>query len=170
MHTVRPRRLGFRGSAGIVLAAAALVALSACGSDDPGAGATTSGPSASSSPTGTPTETTPSESPSEDPSSTPSTTDTSAPKPEKMHITIKAGVVKGTPAAPKEVSVGQTVQIKIKSDVADTLHVVGIEQSIAVPADETVTLEFEVPANPGVGTYDVKLDTSGLVLFQFTVT
>jgi cytoskeletal protein RodZ len=170
MHTDRPRRLGFRGSAGIVLAATALVALSACGNDDPDASATTPGTTTSASPTETTPSESPSESPSEDPSSTPTTTDTSAPKPEKMHITIKGGIVKGTPAAPKEVSIGQTVQIKIKSDVADTLHVVGIEQSIAVPADETVTLEFEVPADPGAGTYDVKFDTSGLVLFQFAVT
>jgi hypothetical protein len=161
MRTVRPRRLGVRGPASVLLTATAIFALAACGnSDDPEASGTSpSTPTTSS----TPTETTPSETP---PSET--ATETATPKPAKARVTIKAGVVNGAPEQ-LDATVGQTVQIKVKSDVAEELQVVGLDQTLALPAGEAATLEFVVPADPGAGSYDVKLGTSGTVLFKLVV-
>jgi hypothetical protein len=160
MRTVRPRRLSVRGAASVLLTATAVFALAACGNNDEPEADGTSTPTVSS----TPTETTPSESPS--PSETP--TETATLKPAKAKVTIKAGVVNGAPEQ-LDAAVGQTVQIKVKSDVAEELQVVGLDQTLALPAGEFATLEFVVPTDPGAGVYDVKLGTSGTVLFKLNV-
>lgn len=168
MRTVRPRRLGVRAPAGILLAVTALVALSACGNSNEPTGGATSPSTSSTTPSSTPSETTPSESPSSEPSDTPSATPTDTPKPAKVRIKVEAGVVTGAPET-LQVSVGQTVRITITSDVPEELHVHGIEQSLDLPAGEKQILEFVVPADPGAGLYDVELETSGLPLFKIQV-
>ena len=170
MHTVRPRRLGVRGPATVLLATTTAFALVACGGDDPEAGSdpTASSPTATSSspePSETTSATT-SDEPTESPSASP--TETDAPRPAKVRIGVKAGVATGAPER-LPVAVGQTVQIVIKSDVADELHVHGVEQTLALPASEKQTLEFVVPPETVPGLYEVELHTSGLLLFQLEV-
>ena len=164
MRTVRPRRHDVRGAAGVLLAVTALVALSACGnSDDPEGDATS--PTTAATPSST-SGTTTTDSPSEEPSETAS--ETEAPRPAKVKITVEGGVATGAPER-LPVTIGQTVRITITSDVAEELHVHGIEQSLDLPAGEKQTLEFVVPADPGPGLYDVELETSALLLFQLEV-
>lgn len=166
MRTVRPRRFGIRGPATVLLAAATVVALAACGADtDPGSGSGST-PSVTT-PTGSPGE-----SPSDDPSGSASPTDdpmeTESPLPEKVRIKVKDGTVTGAPDR-LPVAIGQTVLIVITSDVADEVHVHGIEETLLVSPGVKHTLELVVPADPGPGLYDVELHSSGLLLFQLEV-
>lgn len=175
MPTPRSRRLGVRGLATALVAAITLTGLGACGADNPGRDGrgprTPRGQSTSA-------EATSSESPSVDPSGTagststatasPPPTTTEAPKPKSVKITIKAGDVKGAPAR-LQVSVGQAVRIAITSDVADELHVHGVEQTLALPAAQKVELEFVVPPELAPGQYAVELHGSGLLLFALEV-
>jgi len=176
MRTVRPRRLGVRGPATVLLAATTAFALTACGDgDDTGAG---SGTTPSASPAPSTTEPKPSGEPSDEPSDpasespTPSpsesATEPEVPKPAKARIKVEAGTVNGAPDR-LPVVVGQTVRITITSDVAEELHVHGVEELLALPAGEKQTLEFVVPAEPGPGLYEVELEGSSLLLFQLEV-
>ena len=164
MRTVRLRRHDVRGAAGVLIAVTALVALSACGNDDdPEADATS--PTTATTSSSTPATTT-TESPSDEPTETPSETET--PRPAKVKITVEGGAVNGSPGL-LPVTVGQTVRIAITSDVADELHVHGIEESIDLPAGEKQLLEFVVPDDPGPGVYDVELEAGSVLLFQLQV-
>ena len=176
MRTVRPRHLGVRGPATVLLALTTAFALTACGDgDDTGAGSGTT-PSASPAPSttapkpsGEPSDE-PSDPASESPTPSPSesATEPEVPKPAKARIKVKAGTVNGAPDR-LPVVVGQTVRITITSDVAEELHVHGVEELLALPAGEKQTLEFVVPAEPGPGLYEVELEGSSLLLFQLEV-
>ena len=176
MRTVRPRHLGVRGPATVLLALTTAFALTACGDgDDTGAGSGTT-PSASPAPSTTAPK--PSGEPSDEPSDpasesptpspTESATEPEVPKPAKARIKVEAGTVNGAPDR-LPVVVGQTVRITITSDVAEELHVHGVEELLALPAGEKQTLEFVVPAEPGPGLYEVELEGSSLLLFQLEV-
>jgi len=172
MRTVRPRRLGVRGPATVLLALTTAFALTACGDgDDTGAGSGTT-PGASSTPSTTEPDASdePSDPATESPSPSPSesATEPEVPKPAKARIRIEAGTVTGAPDR-LPVVVGQTVRITITSDVAEELHVHGVEELLALPAGEKQTLEFVVPAEPGPGLYEVELEGSSLLLFQLEV-
>ncbi len=153
MRTVRPRRLGVRGPATVLLAVTTAFALTACG------------PDASDEPSDEPSDPA-TESP--DPSPSESATEPEVPKPAKARIKVEAGTVNGAPDR-LPVVVGQTVRITITSDVAEELHVHGVEELLALPAGEKQTLEFVVPAEPGPGLYEVELEGSSLLLFQLEV-
>jgi len=173
---VRSRRFGVRELATIVLAVITVIGLAACGPDPSGReGRGERTPRGES----TPKESTPKGTAGADPSSTATTTPppTTAPgatvaptalNPKSVKITITAGDVKGAPDR-LEVVIGQTVKITIKSDVADELHVHGVEQTLALPAGEQVQLEFVVPPEPGPGVYAVELHTSARLLFGLEV-
>ncbi|MEJ7726345.1 MAG: hypothetical protein WKH47_04930 [Actinomycetes bacterium] len=176
MRTVRPRRLGVRGPATVLLAATTVFALTACGGgDDTGAGSGTT-PGASSTPSTTEPDASdePSDEPSdpatESPSPSPSesATEPEVPKPAKIRVKVVAGEVT-VPTDRLAATVGQTVRITITSDVAEELHVHGVEELLALPAGEKQTLEFVVPAEPGPGLYEVELEGSSLLLFQLEV-
>lgn len=176
MRTVRPRRPGVRGPATVLLAATTAFALTACGDgDDTGAGSGTT-PGASSTPSTTEPDASdePSDEPSDpatespNPSPSESATEPEVPKPAKARIKVEAGTVNGAPDR-LPVVVGQTVRITITSDVAEELHVHGVEELLALPAGEKQTLEFVVPAEPGPGLYEVELEGSSLLLFQLEV-
>jgi len=176
MRTVRPRHLGVRGPATVLLALTTAFALTACGDgDDTGAGSGTT-PGASSTPSTTEPDASdePSDEPSDpatespNPSPSESATEPEVPKPAKARIKVEAGTVNGAPDR-LPVVVGQTVRITITSDVAEELHVHGVEELLALPAGEKQTLEFVVPAEPGPGLYEVELEGSSLLLFQLEV-
>ena len=172
MRTVRPRRLGVRGPATVLLAATTAFALTACGDGDgTGAGSGTT-PGASSTPSTTEPDASdePSDPATESPNPAPSesATEPEVPKPAKARIKVEAGTVNGAPDR-LPVVVGQTVRITITSDVAEELHVHGVEELLALPAGEKQTLEFVVPAETGPGLYEVELEGSSLLLFQLEV-
>lgn len=174
MRTVRPRRPGVRGPATVLLAATTAFALTACGDGDavgsgstPGPSLTSSEPSPSETSADEPSETA-SATPSTTPSPSPSETESAAPKPAKIRIKVVAGEVT-SPTDRLPATIGQTVRITVTSDVAEELHVHGIEELFPLPAGERQVLEFVVPAEPGPGLYDVELEASSLLLFQLEV-
>ena len=184
MRTVRPRRLGVRGPATVLLALTTAFALTACGDGDGTGDGSGTTPGASSTPSTTEPDASdePSDEPSGEPSDEPSgpatesptpspsesATEPEVPKPAKARIKVEAGTVNGAPDR-LPVVVGQTVRITITSDVAEELHVHGVEELLALPAGEKQTLEFVVPAEPGPGLYEVELEGSSLLLFQLEV-
>ena len=176
MRTVRQPRLQVRALATVLLAVITAVALAGCGAEEPEKeGRTprtprsettkpveTTTPATSADPSGSVSPTTP------PPTTPPTTPPPEAPKPKKVKVTVKEGEIKGAPGR-LEVKIGQTVQIDIRSDVADELHVHSIEQTFAVPADERVTFEFVVPPEPGPGLYVVELHALGQLVFGLEV-
>ena len=65
-----------------------------------------------------------------------------------------------------EVAPGEPVRVVVTSDVADELHVHGVDETAMLVADEPTTLEFTID-EPGV--FDVETHHGGLVLFQLLV-
>ena len=169
MSTVRPSRPNVRALATALLAVITAVSLAGCGAGEPeGEGKTPKPPKTQTTKPVKTTDATTSADPSET-ATTPATTPVTPPPPKTKtaKVTVKQGVIKGP--ARLEVKVGQIVQINIGSDVADELHVHGLEQTFAVPAGERVTVEFVVPAEPGPGRYIVELHALGQLAFGLTV-
>jgi plastocyanin len=65
-----------------------------------------------------------------------------------------------------EVRRGDTVRIVVTSDVDDEVHVHGVEQSAALVAGETATVEFTVDE---AGLFEVETHEGDLLLFQLLV-
>lgn len=65
-----------------------------------------------------------------------------------------------------EVRRGDTVRMVVTSDVDDEVHVHGVEQTAALVAGETETVEFTVDE---AGLFDVETHEGDLLLFQLLV-
>ena len=65
-----------------------------------------------------------------------------------------------------EVRRGDTVRIVVTSDVDDELHMHGVEQTAALVAGETATVEFTADES---GLFEVETHESDLLLFQLLV-
>ena len=65
-----------------------------------------------------------------------------------------------------EVRRGDTVRIVVTSDVDDDVHVHGVEQTAALVAGETATVEFTVDE---AGLFEVETHEGDLLLFQLLV-
>ena len=65
-----------------------------------------------------------------------------------------------------EVRSGDTVRIVVTSDVDDEVHVHGVEQTAALVAGETATVEFTVDE---AGLFEVETHEGDLLLFQLLV-
>lgn len=81
-------------------------------------------------------------------------------------VTVEDGqVVGGVERIPVEV--GETVALRVASDVADTVHVHGYDLHASVGPDEPAVVRF--PADiPGV--FDVELEQRGLLIAELEVT
>ena len=65
-----------------------------------------------------------------------------------------------------EVRRGDTVRIVVTSDLDDEVHVHGVEQTVALVAGETATVEFTVDE---AGLFEVETHEGDLLLFQLLV-
>ena len=172
------RRGGVRGLAAGVGVAVAMTGLVACGADDPERdGRPTRTPKTQS----TPKETSPSATPSGTPSGTtspsgtptgtvpPPTTAPPTQEPKSITVIVKEGKVKEAPNR-VQVKPGQAVHLEARSDVADELHVHGVDKTLALtPGSGFAVLDFVVPADLAPGSYAVEMHVSGLLLFALEV-
>ena len=122
------------------LAAAALVVLAACGDGD-------DSPTVAGGPT----------------SSAP--TNSSAPAANVLSVTVRGGsVVEG--ASRQRATLGQSVTVRVTSDVADEVHIHGYDRTLPVAAGQTAELTF-VASIPGV--FEVEFEKSHRLLFTMEV-
>ena len=102
-------------------------------------------------------------------SASPPATSSAAPSPTADIRVIEVQIADGTVQAEAdrvEVAPGEAVRVVVTSDVADELHVHGVDETAMLVADEPTTLEFTID-EPGV--FDVETHHGGLVLFQLLV-
>ncbi|HEY7381242.1 MAG TPA: hypothetical protein VH572_08540 [Gaiella sp.] len=144
------------------LGAALALALAGCGGDE-STSDTTAPPPATETATTETIETTDTE------TVPPATTVESEPAPPSVHtvaIVVEGGRPRGGIARP-EVAVGERVRVRVRSDVADEVHVHGYDLSKDVPAGGTATIAFtaDVP-----GRFEIELEGSGVQLAELSVT
>ena len=142
LHTALLRR-----RIGPAVALTLLLALAACGSDDSptiaGPGSTTTAPSSG--------------------ASAPAATTTTAGT--VLAVTVRGGsVVEG--ASRQRATLNQPVTIRVKSDVADEVHVHGYDERVDVAAGGTAEITF-VANIPGV--FEVEFERSHKLLFTLEV-
>ena len=87
------------------------------------------------------------------------------PRVERVVVAVTAGKVDG-PSEPVRVPVGGEVELVVTSDVADGVHVHGIDKFMEVEAGKAASLRFTAPAP---GRYEVELERSKLGLLEFEV-
>ncbi|MFH8883019.1 hypothetical protein [Streptomyces californicus] len=88
------------------------------------------------------------------------------PRPDTvLEITVSGGRVSPAPGR-TEVEKGGTVQLRVRSDRADELHVHGYDKKAQLLAGRTVTLTFTADRN---GLFEVETHGSGLLLTQLVV-
>lgn len=87
------------------------------------------------------------------------------PRVERVVVTVTAGKVDG-PSERVRVPVGGEVELVVTSDVAEEVHVHGIDKSMEVQAGKPASLRFTAPAP---GRYEVELERSKLGLLEFEV-
>lgn len=166
MHPARCARL-LRLTAGMVIAT---LAVTGCGGTAEDA---TDSPSSTSAAPETSAEaaTTPSEDAGVDPGVDPSPSDSEQPAetPVVIEIQISAGQVR-TEIHRVPVGAGDAVRMTVESDVADQVHVHGIEELLPVGPGERAVLEFVVPEGTAPGLYEVETHDSALLLLQLEVT
>jgi heme/copper-type cytochrome/quinol oxidase subunit 2 len=138
---------------GLAVAALTTALLAACGSGDPGGAA--SGPTTAASSAGSSASASMSSSPPASPE--PAVVD--------VAVTVRGGRV--TPPTHRvKVRRGQTVRLRVTSDVADEVHVHGFDLKKDVGAGQTATIEF-VADQPGLD--EVELESAGLQLVQLEI-
>ena len=81
-----------------------------------------------------------------------------------IEVSYKAGAITG--GGRHSVKKGQTVTIKVTSDIADELHLHGYDKSVEFGANQPATLVFTAD-KPGV--YEAELEHKGLKLFDLEV-
>ncbi len=161
-----------RLTAGMVIAT---LAVAGCGAD-PDDDATDPAPSTSTAPetpdgsATTPGDeaTTPADDATDNPSPNPSDEEP-APSPVVVEIRVRGGQV-STETDRVPVAVGDTVRMIVRSDVADEIHVHGIEEVLQVEPGQRAVLEFLVPEGTAPGLYEVETHDSALLLLQLEVT
>lgn len=110
---------------------------------------------------------TPSEDADGDPS--PSASDEQpAQTPVVIEIQIADGRVR-TEVDRVPVAAGDTVRMTVVSDVADEVHVHGVEEVLPVEPDTRAVLEFVLVEGTAPGLYDVETHDSALLLLQLEV-
>ncbi|MFF9569227.1 hypothetical protein [Streptomyces sp. NPDC014685] len=82
-----------------------------------------------------------------------------------LEITVSRGEVSPAPGR-TEVEKGGTVQLRVRSDRADSLHVHGYDKEARLPAGRTVTLTFTADRS---GLFEVETHESELLLTQLVV-
>jgi len=80
-------------------------------------------------------------------------------------VTVQDGAVEGGPQAIR-VEVGENVTLTVTSDVADEIHVHGVDVSRDVEAGGTATVNF-TPDTPG--SYEIELEESGTLIASLEV-
>lgn len=88
-----------------------------------------------------------------------------APVDERVDLTVEDGRVEPPPGR-TELKKGQRVQLRVRSDRDDTLHVHGYDREAALRAGRTSTLTLTVDRT---GLFEVETHASGLVLTQLVV-
>ena len=82
-----------------------------------------------------------------------------------VRVRVENGDVSPAPHRVK-VDEGQTVRLRVSSDVADEVHVHGVDKSAAVAAGGTATVTFVADQQ---GVFEVELEDAGLQLLQLQV-
>lgn len=95
---------------------------------------------------------------------TSSSTTEPGPSGNVVQITVAGGNVHGPEVA--EVAEGDDVTIQVTSDVADEVHVHGYDLLAEVEAGGTAEIQFTADLP---GSYEVELESAGLVLFELRV-
>lgn len=67
------------------------------------------------------------------------------------------------------VDIGDTVRLSVTSDVADEIHVHGVEETLVLRAGVESVPEFVVPTGVPRGVYEAEGHNSGLILFELRV-
>lgn len=94
----------------------------------------------------------------------PASTTAEAPAPH-LTVTITDGQVDPPPGR-AEVPVGETFRLQVTSDVADELHLHGVDDVVQLVPGEPATVEFTAD-EPGL--YEVETHDTGLLLTQLVV-
>ena len=136
----------------IALLFASALVLAACGDDDTAATTQTT----TSSTTSTATSTTTAD------SST--TTAASSDLGTVVDITVAGGDVTG--GGRKKISLGDTVTLRVTSDVADEIHLHGYDVMVDVGAGQTAELTFDATI-PGV--FEAELENEGITLVELEI-
>ncbi|MFB6817753.1 hypothetical protein ACFCV8_24730 [Streptomyces sp. NPDC056347] len=91
---------------------------------------------------------------------------TASPRPgTSVTVEVAGGRVSPAPGR-TEVEKGTTVELRVRSDRADTLHVHGYDKEARLPAGKTVTVTFTADRS---GLFEVETHESGLLLTQLVV-
>lgn len=84
---------------------------------------------------------------------------------KQIAVTVKGGKVSGDTGT-VDVRIGEQVALTVTSDVADEVHVHGVDIGKDVAAGGTVTIDFSQPAP---GRFDVELESRKLTLLRLQV-
>ncbi|MFF9509038.1 hypothetical protein ACF1BU_09950 [Streptomyces sp. NPDC014724] len=96
----------------------------------------------------------------------PETSPPASPRPDTtLEIVVSHGRVSPAPGR-TEIEKGRTVELRVRSDRADTLHVHGYDEEARLPAGKTVTLTFTADRT---GLFEVETHESDLLLTQLVV-
>jgi hypothetical protein len=144
----RAQRLTFLAIA-VVIAVVAVVILASSGNDEEEAAT----PAAQSTPTATPTTS------ADEPTETPTPTPTPTPKPEPP--LVEPGSV-----AKLRFTEGETVRFRVRSDVADHVHVHGYDLMKDVEPGKTITFSFPATIT---GIFEIELEDRGEEIAQLRV-
>ena len=148
MRSTTIRRVG-----ALALAASALLA--ACGDDTestPASGETTT----TVAPTSSSTTTQPSDEPVDEPADDPAS--------DVIEVAVVAGEVTG--GGRHQVDLGETVTVRVMSDVTDHIHLHGYDVMVDVVAGETADVVFDATI-PGV--FEIELEESGVPLLELEI-
>lgn len=139
-----------------VMLLAVTVALPACGDDTDSRDATSS----------TSTTTTMTAATTEEPVEVPEDPQDTAPSAtgSVFDVTVAGGEVTG--GGRQEVDLGDTVTIRVTSDVTDRIHLHGYDLQADVPTGETAELTFDATI-PGV--FEVELEDAGIPLLELEI-
>ena len=82
-----------------------------------------------------------------------------------ISVVVRNGAVTGVDGV-EEIPLGEEVQITVRSDVDDQVHVHGYDEQVRVKAGKPAVLSFSADI-PGV--FEVELEDAGLTLFELRV-
>jgi FtsP/CotA-like multicopper oxidase with cupredoxin domain len=140
-------------------ATALALALAGCGGDS---GATTDAGASSPATSAAPSPSASSASPTA--STTPTPTPT-ADQGQVVEVTVAGGKVSG-PDGRVKVKKGDTVTLRVTSDVADEVHLHGYDETVDVEAGGTAELTFEATLD---GVFEAELEERALQLVEFQI-
>ncbi|MBV9314188.1 MAG: hypothetical protein JO100_10730 [Pseudonocardia sp.] len=85
--------------------------------------------------------------------------------PQRIEVDYSAGIVQGG-VSRIPVAQGRRVQLMVRSDVADQVHVHGYDRKVDVPAGGSATIEFVADRS---GVFEVELESRSIQLAQLEV-